>query len=110
MLFRDEYVEIIEEKIHPQFQYAFRKIPTEEIPIYGEFDYDSVMHYGNHAFSIDQQPTIIAKKNNVILRAPYMKYGLNANDVQKIKNMYKYEWRKPFNMFNSRMFDMNNNS
>jgi hypothetical protein len=61
---RDEYVEILWENIQPGMEHNFNKYGPERISQYGiEYDYGSVMHYPPGAFSINDQPTIIAIKD-----------------------------------------------
>ena len=51
---RDQYVRIIEENIRDGAEYNFEKLGTEFINSLGiEYDYNSVMHYCENAFSKD---------------------------------------------------------
>ena len=48
------------------------------------YDYDSIMHYGPKAFSIDGSYTILAKNGQAIGQ----RQGLSVKDVQQAKQLY----------------------
>jgi hypothetical protein len=57
---RDTYVEIVWDNIQPGTENNFNTYPATRISTFGvEYDYESVMHYGATAFSINGQRTII---------------------------------------------------
>ncbi|XP_037103972.1 high choriolytic enzyme 2-like [Syngnathus acus] len=56
---RDDYVKINYENIEPGTERNFQIAPTNNMAT--PYDYDSVMHYDAFSFSINRQPTIIAK-------------------------------------------------
>lgn len=60
--------------------YSFRDANSFGLP----YDYDSVMHYSNRAFSQDGSVTIRAKGNKTIGQRD----GLSALDVAKLNLMY----------------------
>ncbi|WP_444942030.1 pre-peptidase C-terminal domain-containing protein [Microbulbifer sp. ZKSA004] len=55
---RDEYVEIIEDNIKPEYVHNFDIRQTHN---YSNYDFLSVMHYPSRAFSVNGQETIIPK-------------------------------------------------
>jgi hypothetical protein len=57
---RDDYVQVVWEKIRPGTENNFNKYGWNKISDFGvEYDYGSVMHYGRTGFSIDGSDTII---------------------------------------------------
>jgi len=57
---------------------------------YTQYDYNSIMHYGNFAFS--KQPNSLytmEAKNNQRLYEPYEKSGFTNSDLVTIKNLYQ---------------------
>ncbi|GFW83238.1 embryonic protein UVS.2 [Trichonephila clavipes] len=63
--------------------------PDKEI-IYAPYEYASIMHYGNYAFSRqpNRLPTMVAK-TGVRLYEPYEKPGFTQTDLYRIKQLYK---------------------
>lgn len=57
---RDDYITIHEENIDPNFLYAFEKLSTNISEFSSIYDYNSVMHYNSHGFSINGEATIQA--------------------------------------------------
>lgn len=61
--------------------------PTENI-LSKAYDYDSIMHYGNHAFSKDGQSATMVAKSGARLVETYYKLGLSAEDASGMNSMY----------------------
>lgn len=59
---RDKYVKIVTENIKKENSNNFNILKNSKI--HGPYDYDSIMHYGAKAFSIDGSSTIIPKNTN----------------------------------------------
>lgn len=57
---RDEYVTILYENIVPEFAHNFNLFVSSKPTRYDEYDYESVMHYHNKAFSKNNRSTIRA--------------------------------------------------
>jgi len=53
------------------------------------YDYYSIMHYHNFAFSANGQPTIVAKDSSIILRHSSTKTALTQSDVDGVRFLYK---------------------
>jgi hypothetical protein len=84
----NEQIEMIMENVLPEYHNAFI-IARSQILV--PFDYDSIMIYGNYAFSIsdfEDKPTLIAKNNQPLLEA-YEKKALTKYDVQNIRVLYE---------------------
>ncbi|GFU40026.1 metalloendopeptidase, partial [Nephila pilipes] len=66
-----------------------RTDPSLEL-IFTPYDYNSIMHYGNNAFSKqpNQFPTMVAK-NGQRLYEPYEKPGFDQFDVYMIRKLYQ---------------------
>lgn len=80
---RDEHIEILWENIADDMEYNFDKhvLDGEDLGVY---DYNSIMHYSETAFSINGQPTIRTKNGQPIGQ----RTGLSNGDVAAIKMMY----------------------
>lgn len=81
---RDDYITIVEANIKPGKQSQFLK-HKQDGQDWGDYDYDSIMHYPADAFSANQQPTILVKKTG---QAIGQRKGLSWGDVEAIKKMY----------------------
>lgn len=55
---RDYYVTIVWANIDPKYKHNFDRIDSQN---WSYYDYESIMHYPPKAFSVNGQPTIIAK-------------------------------------------------
>ncbi|GBN95594.1 hypothetical protein AVEN_135354-1 [Araneus ventricosus] len=64
--------------------------PIDEL-WWAAYDYTSIMHYGEYAFS--KQPGVLktmeAKDGKTKLLEPYDRPGLNNNDIDLVKKLYK---------------------
>lgn len=59
---RDEYVEIVHRNIKVGYENNFEKAAAGTTSGFGStYDYGSVMHYSELAFSVNGQPTIVNK-------------------------------------------------
>ena len=67
--------------------YNFRKYSHGEADYYGElYDYDSLMHYDNYAFSSNGYATIVSRKDpNKRLGQTN---GFSAIDIKQLNNLY----------------------
>lgn len=85
---RDEYVEIVWDRIQQGTQNNFNTYPADVISNYGvEYDYGSVMHYPTVSFSIDGEPTIIPLKdlNGAVMG---QRLEMSSKDIQRVNNKY----------------------
>lgn len=55
------------------------------------YDYTSIMHYGDTAFSVNGEPTMVPIKSSVKLLDPYYRTTLSMKDVEMIKKLYECE-------------------
>lgn len=86
---RDTYVEVHLENVEDKHKHNFDKYTKDEVTNYGtRYDYDSIMHYGDMAFSKNGQPTMVAK-----LMPEGANMGkaeeMSPTDIYKINAMYK---------------------
>lgn len=59
---RDDFVDIVSRNIKDGYENNFEKAPTGTTSGFGStYDYSSVMHYSDHAFSVNGEPTIVSK-------------------------------------------------
>ncbi|XP_023724085.1 uncharacterized protein LOC111873534 isoform X2 [Cryptotermes secundus] len=83
---RDMYVDVKFENIIPEYRNNFNKQSLENTTYNFEYDYDSIMHYGQYFFSKTRgQPTIIPKKENVKLG---QRKAISKTDCLKINDLY----------------------
>ncbi|XP_061594316.1 high choriolytic enzyme 1-like [Cololabis saira] len=82
---RDSYVQILTQNVDPGKEHNFNKVQTNNLGT--PYDFNSVMHYSNTAFSKNGQPTIISKAN------PNLIFGhardMSTNDIARVNKLYK---------------------
>ncbi|XP_061097359.1 meprin A subunit beta-like [Conger conger] len=85
---RDEYVTIVWENIEKGFENNFEKILKNESTTQGSlYDYNSIMHYAQFAFSNGNGTTIITKQpkfQNLIGQ----RFSLSRYDAEELNNLY----------------------
>lgn len=81
---RNSYVRILWENIDEDHKYNFDQHLTDGKD-FGEYDYQSIMHYGPYAFSKNGQPTIIPLMNGAIIG---QREQLSEKDIAAINAMY----------------------
>ncbi|CAL1266936.1 unnamed protein product [Larinioides sclopetarius] len=87
---RDQYLNVYSNNVIEGQIHNFQKTRANQEIIAGRYDYTSIMHYGNYAFS--RQPgrlRTMEAKDGTPLKEPYEKPGLNQNDIDLIKTLYK---------------------
>ncbi|GJQ85906.1 hypothetical protein Trydic_g21761 [Trypoxylus dichotomus] len=83
---RDDFVDILWNNIKRGHEGNFAKVPKDAAYGFGvRYDYGSVMHYSSHAFSVNNQPTIITKDKKARIG---QRDGFSVGDITKIRNMY----------------------
>ena len=71
-------------------EHNFDKYDTNQVSTFNvDYDYKSIMHYDQNAFSTNGQPTIVPKQSGVKGSDMGQRDGLTDKDAQKLKNMYK---------------------
>lgn len=85
---RDEYVEIVWDKIEPGTANNFNKYEANVIQTHGvEYDYGSIMHYGPTAFSVDGSPTILPLRdlNGLVMG---QRVRMSESDILRMNRAY----------------------
>ncbi|XP_028402560.1 zinc metalloproteinase nas-15-like [Dendronephthya gigantea] len=86
---RDDYVTILWQNIRRGVENNFQKHGSEKTTNLGvEYDYESVMHYGRTAFSVNGQPTIVRKDDPEGALGQRTYGGLSAKDAEEINIFY----------------------
>ena len=90
---RDKYVKIIWENIEPDNHHNFYIYSHPNVPSDIGYDYESIMHYKNNAFSIDKTSKktieIISENKPKCLREKMgQREGLSFRDALKLNRMY----------------------
>ena len=68
-------------------KFNFNKYSTSQIDSLGvAYDYESIMHYGSRAFSVNGYPTIQVKGNSGIRLG--QRRGLSSKDKEQARLMY----------------------
>jgi hypothetical protein len=80
---RDEFIEIIAENIIPGRQTQFSKHILDGTDL-GEYDFGSIMHYPENAFSVNGLPTIRVKGGQSIGQ----RKGLSNGDIAAVRMLY----------------------
>ncbi|XP_054263888.1 zinc metalloproteinase nas-14-like [Macrosteles quadrilineatus] len=84
---RDKHVTVNYDNIQDGRLNNFEKAKKQETDSQGvAYDYHSIMHYSENAFSRNGQPTIVPKSKGVKLG---QREKLSEKDVKKIRHMYK---------------------
>jgi len=85
---RDSYITINWNSINRRMWYNFQLYRVGQADTLGVgYDKSSIMHYGNYAFSINRQKTIVSKSNpNERLG---QRRGLSSKDVTQLRKYYK---------------------
>ena len=81
---RDEFVRINFQNIRPNLVHNFTQHITDGDDI-GDYDYDSIMHYGPTAFTRNGLPTIVPLQQGVTIGR---RNGLSAGDIATVEAMY----------------------
>ena len=85
---RDKFVTIKSGNIKEGYEVNFSKAKPGETTGFGvTYDYGSVLHYSENAFSKNGQPTIVAKMKTKDKMG--QREGFSKKDIEKINKMYK---------------------
>ncbi|CAL1283063.1 unnamed protein product [Larinioides sclopetarius] len=88
---RDTYITVNMGNVLRGYESNFNKIPLSRELRYTSYDCDSIMHYGEYAFS--KQPkklkTMVGKKADCKPKEPYEKSGLTTRDMDIVNKMYQ---------------------
>ncbi|GBM84407.1 hypothetical protein AVEN_186019-1 [Araneus ventricosus] len=73
------------------YESNFDKIKSSDELRYTTYDCDSIMQYGEYAFSRAPKilKTMVGKKPDCKLKEPYEKAGLTAKDMDVVNKMYQ---------------------
>nr|XP_022912688.1 zinc metalloproteinase nas-13-like [Onthophagus taurus] len=83
---RDDFVDIIWDNIQQGTESNFAKYTEDKVTDFGEgYDYDSVMHYGEYAFSANGERTIVPKDPTAVIG---QRIGMSEKDINKLNKMY----------------------
>ncbi|UYV76937.1 hypothetical protein LAZ67_14002485 [Cordylochernes scorpioides] len=87
---RDDYINVYWENISKGKEGNFRKLKPIENRLYNKFDYESIMIYGETAFSKDGKSKTMEDKNKVHkLTNPYSKKGMSKYDIERVNKLYQ---------------------
>ncbi|XP_036337893.1 seminal metalloprotease 1-like [Rhagoletis pomonella] len=85
---RDEYVRIDFDNIQEGMEFNFEKYDEDYIDDYEEeYDYGSILHYHEYAFSVNGEKTIIPLKNEGAVIG--QRRGMSNSDINKLNTMYR---------------------
>lgn len=85
---RDLYLEINLENVEPNFRTQFGMLNAWEEQSLVPFDYDSIMMYGDVAFSQNGRQTMRSRQPGVRLSYPFEKTSLSYWDVVAVNRLY----------------------
>ncbi|XP_077299334.1 seminal metalloprotease 1-like [Arctopsyche grandis] len=86
---RDDYVKIVWENILPDRVHNFAKYTARETSSLGvEYDYESVLHYSNHAFSKNRNKTMIPLKPRKLKMRMGQRKKMTDKDILKLNRLY----------------------
>ncbi len=81
---RDQYIKILWENIDEDYRYNFNQ-HINDGEDFGNYDYQSIMHYTAYAFSKNGQPTIIPIEEGMMIG---QRKQLSAKDIAAVNAMY----------------------
>jgi hypothetical protein len=84
---RDTYVEVVWENIREAHYHNFDK-RVDEGQNQGHYDYDSIMHYSEMAFSKNGEPTLVPRAEGVQVG---QRTHLSAGDIASVNALYLSE-------------------
>ncbi|XP_035430856.2 seminal metalloprotease 1 isoform X1 [Spodoptera frugiperda] len=83
---RDDYIAVQWDNIIPEYKKNFIKYSNKTLTNFGvPYDYNSVLHYWESAFTANGNNTIIPLKENVTIG---QRKGLSHGDILKVNRMY----------------------
>ncbi|XP_054715102.1 astacin-like metalloprotease toxin 5 [Uloborus diversus] len=85
---RDSYLIIYAQNIQRGMEGNFAKLAPSQNLLLTTFDYNSIMIYGNKAFSKDGRSDTMVARNGQKLYDPFNKNGMDQSDVQRVNKMY----------------------
>ncbi|GBN16025.1 Astacin [Araneus ventricosus] len=87
---RDRYITVYKNNVIPDQLHNFVLTDPRNELIFTPYDYNSIMHYGNFAFSKqpNRLPTMVAKNGHKLVE-PYAKPGFDQSDLMIIKKLYQ---------------------
>ena len=96
---RDKFIKMNYENIEPGKEYAFIKYDSSLVYLVNiPYDYYSIMHYRNDAFSINGNPTIVPLNSTIDTNLMGKRNDLSPSDVKMIKMFYNNTSRNRFHM------------
>lgn len=81
---RDSYVQIVWENIEDKYKYNFDQQLSNGTD-FGEYDYDSIMHYGPYSFSKNGKKTIVPLSEGADIG---QRNHISTKDIAAVKAMY----------------------
>ncbi|KAM9357980.1 meprin A subunit beta [Symphorus nematophorus] len=85
---RDDYVDIMWDRIEPGKEHNFKTYDDTLSSALGvPYDYNSVMHYSKTAFNIGSEPTIVTKIPH-FMDVIGQRMGFSASDLAKLNRLY----------------------
>ena len=85
---RDNFIKVNFANISPDMAYNFDKM-TNTVTTQGfPYDYRSIMHYEDTAFSKNGQKTMVPLQSGVTLLPAYQKFAMTATDVAEVRKWY----------------------
>ncbi|GIY23014.1 high choriolytic enzyme 1 [Caerostris extrusa] len=85
---RDDYLTINWENVEKQWYYAFQKLRPNENRLLTPFDYNSIMLYGEEAFTKQWGLKTMVPKNGQFLPGNYAKPGMTQSDIKRLNMLY----------------------
>ncbi len=85
---RDNFIKVNFANIKPDMAYNFDKM-TSSVTTQGfPYDYFSIMHYEDTAFSMNGQATMVPLQSGVTLLPAFRKSAMTATDVAEVRKWY----------------------
>lgn len=88
---RDNHIEVLLPNVEVGKLANFARV-SDAVRLLGEYDYDSIMHYGSHFFSGTGAPTLLPR-NGVAADRIGQRISLSQGDIAAINEMYSSDAR-----------------
>ena len=86
---RDQFIRVIYSNVQPGLEFAFDKISASVVGLFDiPYDYYSIMHYRNDAFTVNGRNTIMTLDPTVNLNLMGKRKDLSESDIKMIKLFY----------------------
>ncbi|GBM77920.1 Astacin-like metalloprotease toxin 1 [Araneus ventricosus] len=86
---RDDYLNIHLENVNKEYHHVFNKLQPHENRLLTEFDFSSIMLYGERYYAKEDGLKSMTAKDGRFLDEPYRKLAMSALDIKRLNMLYE---------------------